>query len=163
MTEEENKIEEGESQYLIFDLDEHRYGTLLLSIREIVECKKVKPVPNTIVSFLGVMNLRGQIIGVIDLRSRFLEAEPSLDGELLVFETEVGPIGALVDKVISVTDISAENIEFRPNIVCSIPIEYLTGIARVGDELITIVDLARVLQSEELISIDESKIETTGT
>lgn len=138
-------------RYLIFRLADELYGTPLLGVREVVEVQPAKPVPNTAPHFNGVINIRGQIVGVIDLRVRFGHATKSSPNmALMVFETDCGPLAALVDKVESVVKLSEQAIDRNPNIHSSEKLNFLIGIAHEHERLITLIDLNKTLEAEDL-------------
>jgi purine-binding chemotaxis protein CheW len=148
-----------ESKFIIFSLGSELYGAKLLEVREVVETMPTKSVPNTITAFKGVCNLRGQIVGVVDLRLRFsIDCEKASRPVLFVFETESGAIAASVDQIVSVCVISPQDIETKPNIVSSIPTRYIIGIGKMDSRLVTLVDLKSILSQEELIRMDQSQI-----
>lgn len=148
-----------EHKYVIFRLGKELYGAKLLAVREVVEVLPTKSVPNTVSSFQGVCNLRGQIIGVVDLRARFDVREAVPDRPvLLVFDTDSGAIAASVDQIASVSVIAPSDVEERPNIVSSIPTKYILGIGKLDGRMITLVDLKSVLSHEELTSVERSKM-----
>lgn len=149
---------EGE-KYLLFDIGGELFGSPLLGVREVVEKQKIKPIPNTINHFLGVINIRGEIVGVTDLRIR-LNVDPSGVGteSMVVFECAVGPIAALVDRVIAVISISDDDIDKNLGVESQFSNEYLTGVAKHNEKLVTIVDLNRILGSETLKQIKNSKL-----
>ena len=140
-----------EQKYILFRLGSELYGTALLDVREVVEPIEPKPIPNTVPWFKGVINIRGEIVGVIDLRKRFGHAEESTSGlALMIFSTSAGPLAGLVDKVESVVRIPEADIERHPNVMSVVPAEYLLGIGTVQNRLVTLVDLAKILGDEEL-------------
>jgi purine-binding chemotaxis protein CheW len=153
-----------ENKYIVFSLGKELYGAKLLEVREVVETMPTKSVPNTVESFVGVCNLRGQIIGVVDLRKRFdildAQAERSI---LFVFETDSGAIAATVDKIISVSNISPKDVEFKPNIVSTISSKYILGIAKLNSDLVTLIDLKSILSQDELTKVEQSKILTKAS
>ncbi len=153
--------EEDFHKYVIFRLAEELYGAALLDVREVVERLPIKSVPNTVEAFEGVCNLRGQIIGVVDLRTRFsLQGQAPLRPILLVFESDSGAIAAQVDEIISVAIIPSTDIEVRPNIVSAVPLQYIRGIGKYQERLVTLIDLRQVLSSDELTQLDQSKLFT---
>lgn len=140
----ENQLsKESHSKFLIFTLGNEVYGTPLLSVREVIEYKIPKPVPNTDSSFEGVINLRGEVIGILDLRKIFnVEAPPAAC--LLVFESEMGVLAAAVDKVVSVTEIKDTNIDHKQSGGKKLDIEYLIGIGKIDQGLVTLIDLVKI-------------------
>jgi purine-binding chemotaxis protein CheW len=154
-----NEENADENKYIIFCLNEELYGTRLLEVREVVEPMPIKTVPNTVSYFEGVCNLRGQIIGVISLKSRFgIDKDTDAQNIMFVFDTESGAIAATVDKIMTVTAVPPTDIERNPNIVSNIPQRFISGIAKVNDRLVTLIDLRQILSSEELIQLEQSKM-----
>lgn len=148
-----------EVRYLLFRLGGELYGTPLLGVREVVEPQPCKPVPNTAPHFKGVINVRGRIVGLADLRIRFgYEPVASPQLALLLFETESGPIAAVVDAVETVLRIDEKDIETRPNIRAQVPTEFLIGIANLQGRLVTLIDLGRSLVAEDIVAIRQSKL-----
>ena len=145
---------EEESRYLIFSLGGELYGTPLLGVREVVEPQEAKPIPGTVDYFKGVINIRGQIVGVIDLRVRLQHpASKTVGNAFMVFDTSFGPIAAIVDRVESVIKIPEGNIERSPNVRTTVPIDFLLGIAREHERLITLIDLNQILASTDVKKI----------
>ena len=143
--------EQEECRYLLFKLGKELYGTPLLGVREVVEPQEPKPVPNTVGYFLGVINIRGQIVGVIDLRNRFgHKVEKGPENALMVFNTDAGPMAAWVDQVEAVVRLSDDRIDKKPNVKTSVPPEFMLGIAHEGERLVTLVDLNKALGKLEL-------------
>lgn len=151
--------EADESRFLLFTLDGNLYGTPLLGVREVVQPQVAKSVPNTVPYFKGLINIRGQIVGLVDLRIRFnystLET-PSL--AFLVFETESGPVAAVVDKVESVVRIDSAKIHQNPNIKSQVPIEFLLGVANLDQNLVTLIDLNKTLSQADYAEIQNTKL-----
>jgi purine-binding chemotaxis protein CheW len=155
-TEEQNTgamFEESieEDRYLLFVLGHEIFGTPLLGVREVVEPLVPKPVPNTRPFFTGVINIRGEIVGVMDLRARFDHSTKSEPGQaMMVFETPSGTEGALVDRIESVAKISMKSIERQPNVKSSVPHEFLIGIAKEAGRLVTLIDLKKILEEQQV-------------
>jgi purine-binding chemotaxis protein CheW len=134
---------ESQSKFLIFRLGVEIYGTPLLNVREVIEYKDPKPVPNSDKSFEGVINLRGEVIGILDLRKIFgVEAPPP--AALLVFECEMGVLAGAVDKVVSVTEIKDANIDRKQSTGKRNDVEYMIGIGKTDLGLVTLIDLMQI-------------------
>lgn len=141
----ENAVFEDRAKYryLIFQLGKDVYGTPLLSVREVIENKPTKAVPNSAPGFEGVINLRGDVIGVIDLR-KLLGVEATQSLSVLVFESEMGTLGGIVDRCLAVVEIPDANIEKKDYHGASERGEYLLGIGKLPDSLVTLLDLVEV-------------------
>lgn len=146
------KKELATEQYFIFRLGSQNYGTPLSEVAEVIEHAPPKWVPHMKDWFLGVINLRGKVVGVIDLRDRFgIEKETSKCS--LVFETEQGPLVAMIDEGVAVRDISPSDIDRHPNIKLKIPTHFLIGFARHEDEVVALIKLNEILSRDELVDL----------
>jgi purine-binding chemotaxis protein CheW len=142
---------EDDARFLLFKVGGEIYGTPLLGIREVVQPQDPKPIPNTVPFFTGVINLRGQVVGVVDLRKRFgCEAACRPRMALMVFSTESGPLGALVDEIECVARIPESKIESKAVIRTHVREEYFIGIGNQDGRLISLIDLNKILGAEEL-------------
>ncbi|MEY4669138.1 MAG: hypothetical protein RL518_1837 [Pseudomonadota bacterium] len=144
---------DDDARYLLFKVGSELYGTPLLGVREVVEHREPTPIPNTVSFFSGVINLRGQVVGVVDLRKRFgCEASTRPHMALMVFSTDSGPLGALVDEIESVIRIPSANIASHAVVRSHAPADYVIGIGNQDGRLMTLVDLHKILGTEELKS-----------
>ena len=148
---EENFDESSKNKYLIFRLGGESYGTPLLQIKEVIKMASIKPVPHTVEHFLGVINLRGQIVSVVDLRKKLgIRMGTSGTGLILVVDAGTSSIGAVVDSIEAVREIAPEDIDGAPAIETKIDTSHLRGVAKVAGDLIILVDLNRAIPSEEM-------------
>lgn len=155
---ETSTVSGAEARYLLFKVGEEVYGTPLLGVREVVEPQPCKKMPNTVNYFKGLINIRGEIVGVIDLRTRFNQSDDVEGKALIVFDTEAGAVGALVDQVDSVLAIAENVIEKNPNVGSVVPIEYVVGIAKLNEMLVSLIDLNKTLGMEELSQLRNTKL-----
>ncbi len=152
-----------ESRYLLFKIGSDSYATPLLGVREVLETQIPKPIPNTAPHFKGLINVRGQILGVVDLRVRFNYPEvESPTNTLMLFETESGPIAAVVDRVEAVVRVDESELHKNPNIRSQIPIEYLLGATNYQGSLVTLIDLNKTLCHDDYIQIQKAKLAAIG-
>jgi len=144
-------------RYLTFRLGAEAYGIGVLAVQEIIRITAITPVPQLPDHLRGVINLRGRIIPVVDLRRRFgLPAET--DGEracIVVVQIRtaargVVPMGLVVDAVEEVLTIAAGDIEPPPEFGCAVDIAFLRGLARVRGAVKALLDIDRVLTGEQL-------------
>ncbi len=147
-------------KYLTFVLQKEEYGIGILRVREIIGFMDVTPVPRTPDFVKGVINLRGQVIPVIDLRKKFgmPEAEITRETCIIVVEVkredeEVVQMGIVVDNVEEVLDIPEGNIDPSPSFGAEIDTEYIQGMGKVDEEVKILLDIDRVLEDEELVEI----------
>jgi purine-binding chemotaxis protein CheW len=150
-------LEQAErDHYLLFCLGDELYGAELLSVREVLEPQKPKAIPQTVRSFLGVVNIRGEIVGVLDLRIRLgYPSEGSNRTAMMVIAGTGAPIAALVDRMDGVAKIPDERIDRNARVENRMPIKYIVGIAQHKGQLVTIVDLNAVLEHEEFSAISQ--------
>ena len=146
----------GEGKYLTFTLDQEDYGVVILKVREIIGMLPITPVPQTPVFLKGVINLRGQVIPVVDLRLKFglMELEYTERTSIIVVEVkgQAGniPIGIVVDSVSEVVSIRGVDIEPTPAFGTRVDTDYILGMAKLEGRVKILLDIDRVLSSEEL-------------
>ncbi len=152
----ENKTMEG--KYLTFVLGDEVYGIEILSVREIIGLIDITSVPQTPDYMKGVINLRGKVIPVIDLRLKFSMQEEEHTQETCVIVVEVSgtSIGIIVDSVSEVSDISSEEIEGAPSFEQGIDTDFIMGLGKVKDKIIIMLDIETVLSPEELEMAEEA-------
>ena len=152
-------IQDDDARFLLFKVAGELYGTPLLGIREVVEPQEPKPIPNTVPCFSGVINLRGQVVGVVDLRRRFgHEATKHHGMALMVFETDSGPLAAVVDEIDCVVQLTSSHIDTKSVVRANVPTEYLMGIGNQDGRLISLIDLNKILGSEELKLVSDARV-----
>ena len=146
-------------KYLTFRLANEEYGLEILKVQEIIQLQSITRVPRTPPYVRGVINLRGKVIPVVDLRAKF-GIEPAEDTErtcIIVVQIHVGDallvIGILIDEVREVLDIRAENIEESPSFGSSVETEFILGMGKVGTSVKILLDIDRVLSAAETLSL----------
>lgn len=146
----ENKTMDG--KYLTFVLGNEEYGIEILRVREIIGHMDITTVPQTPDYMKGVINLRGKVIPVIDLRLKFSMREEDHTQETCVIVVEVNStsIGLIVDSVSEVSDISNEEIEDAPSFGQSIDTGFIMGLGKVKGKIIIMLDIGAVLSADEL-------------
>ncbi len=151
-------------RYLLFTLGAELYATPLMGVREVVEMQTAKQIPHTVASFLGVINIRGEIVGVVDLRLRLgYPASERRDAAMMVFATPGGALAAVADGMEGVARIPEETIERKPKVDARLPLQYLIGVGRLKERLVTIVDLSQVLEGEEISLIHRATQSKTAS
>lgn len=137
--------------FILFSLGSELYGTPLLSTREVIKLRDIKATPYMVPHFKGVINLRGQIISVIDLRTKFqISIADEKNGLILIVEHSQGLLGAVVDDLISVENVRKEDLDQNAVIETKIPIDFFLGVAKVKDRLVNMVDMSGCLFSEDM-------------
>ena len=121
-------IQVGEAgRFLIFEVGDTLYGTPLLSVREVIEEQVTKPVPFAPRYFVGIMNLRGRVISVIDLRKKFkIESEKeSAKSFIMVLDLDETAIGVMIDRIVSVQSLTVDDVSYLPTVDTHIDPDYL--------------------------------------
>ncbi|MFO0856112.1 MAG: chemotaxis protein CheW [Phycisphaerales bacterium] len=143
---------------LSFGLGGEEYGLDILAVREIIGVIDITPLPRTPQHVKGVINLRGKIIPVLELRSRFGMPSVAYTQETCIIVVDVPGegdnesrlMGMLVDTVREVLDIPVSSIEPTPQFGCSIPLDYITGIGKVKDKVVVMLDTHKVMNPTEV-------------
>ncbi len=143
-------------KYLTFYLDREEYGIEILTVREIIGLMPVTMVPQAPHHVRGVINLRGQVIPVVDLRLKF-SMEPVEDTEqtcIIVVQTGGVMLGIVVDKVSEVLDIATSDIVDAPTLGAEINTDYILGIGKSSEGRVTmLLDIGRVFPTMELSAL----------
>lgn len=143
-------------QYVTFVIGEETYGVEVLRVQEIIGMTQITHVPNTMEFMKGVINLRGSVVPVIDMRIKFHMEEREFDSftVILIVEVKARLIGMIVDSVSDVVTIPVMNIQETPHFTSKIETDFIEGIGRLDDQLIIILEVNRILTSEELDQIE---------
>ena len=135
-----------ERQLVVFSLGDESFGVDIESVREIIRWQPVTHVPDTTESVLGVLNLRGTVIPVVDLRHRFGMDSTEATDETRILVVDIGTdVGALVDSVTEVIRLSSGAIGELSPVVASANSEYIEGIAQTEDRLLILLSMHRAL------------------
>jgi len=139
-------------KYLTFFLAGEEYGVEILKVQEIIGMMTITPVPRTPHFIRGVINLRGKVIAVVDLRRKFdMESKEQTEETcIIVVQTAGIQIGCVVDKVSEVLDISAEEIEEAPSFGADVNTEYILGIGKSQGKVKLLLDIDKVLSQREM-------------
>lgn len=146
----------SEKQYVAFKLNHVDYGVDIKSVKEIIENKQSTKIPNAPIYVDGVINVRGDTIPVINLKKifNFKENEKDcMDKRIIIVEIESKNVGFLIDKASQVIKLAEENIEAPPEILLSINKRYISGIGKINDKIIVLLNLEEVLSIKEKIEI----------
>ena len=135
------------TQFLTFVLDDEEFGVEILQVQEIKGYTAISPIPNAPPYVKGLMNLRGTVVPVVDLRCRF--GMPRRDYTkftvVIVVRVRERVVGMLVDGVSEVLDVAAANLGPPPALGAGVDTSFLSAVARNGERLITILDIERTL------------------
>lgn len=141
---------DSSERFIRFSLGEEEYAMPLLRVREVIAMPDITPIPQTPPYFLGIMNLRGQVITIIDLRTK-LSIKPSNGAEVAVIICDLGSIciGVVVDSINAVLTPKAGEISDRPSMQGGKNSEYITGVYRKEQGLVLLLDVSKLLSVED--------------
>jgi len=143
-----------ERQYITFKIARSKYGIDVMKVREVLYLISITEIPNKLSYMKGVIDLRGEVVPVIDARIKFNLSEQDYDDDtvIIIIEYEDVLVGLVVDSVSDVIRISSLDIKESNQFSSETDIEndYIRGIARFEEELIIILDISRILSKEEM-------------
>lgn len=152
----------GSQQYVTFYLGDELFGFEVTRTREILTLARISKVPQTPEYLLGVINLRGQVVPIIDMRLKLglpagdeteetciIVVEVQIDGEVIV-------VGALADAVREVQDIRADQVEPPPKLGTRLRTDFIAGMGKVDEQFMILLNLDCIFNSEELIFVQEA-------
>lgn len=151
----------GESvQVATFHIGSEEYGVDISQIQEIIRMVEITRVPRTPAFMEGVINLRGQLIPIVDLRARFgLERrEPTKNTRIIVTDIGTKRVGIIVDSATEVLTIPLESIEEPPEMIAGVGADYLQGVGKVGDRLIILLDLTMVISAPQRTELEDAPL-----
>jgi purine-binding chemotaxis protein CheW len=139
------------SQWVTFFLDNEKYGIKVMQVQEVLRMTEIAPVPGAPHYVLGIINLRGNVVTVIDSRKRFglPDQEPDDSTRIVIIEAGDNVVGILVDSVAEVVDLRASEIESAPNVGTDESSKYIQGVSSQEKELLILVDVDKLLTDEE--------------
>ena len=150
-----------DGQLFTFMLSNEIYGIEISKVREVMDHKKITIVPKTPDFMKGVINLRGGVVPVIDLRLKFgmEETEKTVDTCIIIVDISVDGeqtfIGALADSVKEVITLEPEHIEPAPKIGTKLDTEFIKGMGKLNEEFVIVLDIEKIFTTEELVAVQE--------
>jgi len=140
-----------ERQLVIFELAKEFYGVDIAAVNGIIKMQAITSMPHAPAFMEGVTNLRGSVLPVVDLRKRFdlPQSSSTKDSRIVVVDVQDTKVGMVVDAVSEVLRVPEESIEPPPPMVASVDSAFIKGIAKMGDQLIILLDITKVLSAEE--------------
>ncbi|TYR82740.1 chemotaxis protein CheW [Priestia megaterium] len=147
-----------ETKYIVFQLSDEEYGISVNQVRSIEKIQHITRVPRTSPYVKGVINLRGVVTPIIDLRARFgLEELPYNDHtRIIIVSIDDVEVGLIVDAANDVLDIANDQIEPSPEVIEGVQVDYLSGVVKKNNRLIILVNLKKILTANDE---EESKID----
>ncbi|OGI02308.1 MAG: chemotaxis protein CheW [Candidatus Margulisbacteria bacterium GWF2_38_17] len=151
------------NKYLTFELNEEEYGLEILKVQEIIGMMNVTHVPRMPEYVKGVINLRGKIIPIIDLRMKFEMQAQEYNERTCIVEVQVQShgqnviMGVIVDRVSEVLDIADKQIEETPAFGANVNTEFITGMGKVGQRVVMLLDIDKVFSYDEMEIVRKTK------
>ncbi len=143
-----------DSRFLSFSLGKEEYAIELLSVREVTAIPEITPVPFTPSYFLGFMNLRGQVISIIDLRQKFnIKSQNNPKTAVIICDLKPIVLGIVVDSINSVIAPTPEEIAPKPHIESNQNTEYITGVYQKDKRLVLFLNINKTLNVEDRSAI----------
>lgn len=138
-------------QWVTFRLDNETYGINVMQVQEVLRVTEIAPVPGSPDYVLGIINLRGSVVTVMDTRKRFGLMPRDMDDStrIVIIEVNKQVVGILVDSVAEVVDLRTSEIETAPNVGCDESSKYIQGVSSRDEELLILIDLNKFLSAEE--------------
>ncbi len=155
--EQEKSVGSDYQRYLEFDLGEEHYAVHLLQVKEVIPVPDSTPIPNSLNYFKGIMNIRGHVISIIDLRIK-LGIRPKEDQSneaVIIVDINGMQIGVIVDSINKVLIVDSASVSKVPEVKTQINAKYIQGIHRKGDSLTSILDMSNVLDVNDLHEIKQ--------
>ena len=147
----ENEVSSNIVQLVTFHLDDETYGIDVMQVQEVLRVTEIAPVPGAPPYVLGIFNLRGNVVTVIDTRGRFSlpPAEITDDTRIVIIESEQQVVGILVDGVAEVVELDTGTIDATPNVGNEESSRYIQGVATLDGKLLIVLDLNKLLTEDE--------------
>lgn len=161
LDEETKALSDKAGKYLTFRLAEEEYGLVLLKVKEIMGLMSITKIPRTPEYIRGVINLRGKVIPVMDLRVKFGMEAIADTNETCIIVVDVSSkessvlIGILVDSVSEVLDIAVGEIEETPEFGAEVDTDFLLGIGKTEERVIMLLDIDKVMSTGEFATVEE--------
>ena len=161
MGEEEQEttaVKEEEQKYLTFWTDKELFGIPISDVVQIISMQEITPLPDFPEYAKGVINLRGNIIPVIDIRIRLKRPEAEYNDNTCIIVTNIQDsyIGFIVDTVDEVVNIGSESISPTPKVSKSVTNRYLTGVGQIGEKVVLLLNLSKILSENELMEVAQT-------
>ncbi|BBN81131.1 chemotaxis protein CheW [Pseudoalteromonas sp. A25] len=138
-------------QWVTYKLEDETYGINVMQVQEVLRYTEIAPVPGAPAYVLGIINLRGNVVTVIDTRARFglVSSEVTDNSRIVIIEAEKQVIGILVDSVAEVVYLRSSEIDSAPNIGTEESAKFIQGVSNREGELLILVDLNKLLSDDE--------------
>jgi purine-binding chemotaxis protein CheW len=147
----DSEVRDPVIQLVTFRLQEETYGINVMQVQEVLRVTEIAPVPGAPPYVLGIINLRGNVVTVLDTRSRFGLMPKEIDdsSRIVIIESDKQVVGILVDSVAEVVELRGSEIDSAPNVGNEESSRYIQGVASRNDDLLILVDLNKLLTDQE--------------
>ena len=151
MSQSRNLVENEVLQWVTFKLENEIYGINVMQVQEVLRYTEIAPVPGAPNYVIGIINLRGNVVTVVDTRVRFglIPSEVSENSRIVIIEAEKQVIGILVDGVAEVVYLRSSDIDMAPNVGTDESAKFIQGVSNRDGELLILVDLNKFLNDDE--------------
>ena len=152
----DNEVEKSQ-RYLQFDLGSESYAIALLNVKEVIPVPETTPLPNAPSYYIGIMNLRGQIISIVDLRKRLkINKKEDAEEAVIIVDFAGVSIGLVVDSINYVLNVATSEITEVPEIRSQVNAQYFQGVHRGEEKLTIMLDLAKALNISEITGLQKN-------
>lgn len=154
-----SKPPDNTNQYLTFKLSDEVFGLAIDKVREVLDFESLTKVPQTLEFMRGVINLRGSVVPVVDMRMKFgmEKIEKTVNACIIIVEVAMAEdtiiVGALADSVQEVLDLESSQIEPAPRIGSQLETEFICGMGKQGEQFVILLDIDRLFSPEELDTV----------
>ncbi len=154
-------VQDSQFQLVTFQLGDEIYGVNIMDVKEIVKLQNVRVIPNAPYYVEGIINLRGEIIPIIDLHKRFRiqvlqnQEEDDLDGGFIILNIDGSKIGIIIDRVARVVSVKGEDVKEPPQMLSGIGTEYIEGVIREDNGYLIMLNTRKLFDGKELQKIIE--------
>ncbi|MGI5882959.1 MAG: chemotaxis protein CheW [Dethiobacteria bacterium] len=147
----------AEVQMVVFRLESEEFAVDINQVKEVLKMSRVTPLPQSAHYIEGVINLRGEVIPVVDLRKRFElpEGKRAEQTRIIIVEIQDSNVGLIVDSVSEVLRLSSTAVQPPPARVAGTRTDLIRGVGKVADRLLIVLNLDKILTTEEVILLDE--------
>jgi purine-binding chemotaxis protein CheW len=149
--------EDSSREVLAFKLGQEEYGIDILAVQEIRGYEPVTRIANAPDFIKGVVNLRGVIVPIVDMRLKFNLSNPTYDSTTVVIVLNLGKktVGMVVDSVSDVTNLTAEQVRPAPDLGSALGADYLTGLGTLDERMLILIDIVALMSSTELLGFED--------
>ncbi len=155
MSNEKTDLKKDTSRFLTFFIEDEQYGLNISNVKEIIASMNITNVPKTPNYIKGVINLRGAVIPIVDVRLKFgmVEKEYDMNTAIIINEIDSVSIGFIVDRVEDVLSIKHSDLTAAPRFGTSVDTSFIENVAEIDEEVIMILNLKKIFEQDELVEI----------